>query len=376
MKKIAILGSTGSIGINTLRVAKHLKDYVKVVAIAARSNIDLIEQQVKEFSPEIVGLYDKEQALRLSKRLPHVNLVGGSEGINEIATYHNANFVVSSIVGTAGLLPTMAAISAGKDIGLANKEVLVSAGELVMKLVREKKVNLLPIDSEHSAIFQCLNEKSYVKNILLTGSGGPFRQYSQEQLESVTLEDALKHPTWSMGKKVTIDSSTLMNKGLEVIEAFWLFGIDLDKINVIIHPQSIIHSMVEFVDGSIMAQMSEPNMTVPIQYAITYPKRYHGMLKSFDFTKYSQLTFSKPDLQKFPSLRLAYESIKEAGSMPCYMNAANEVLVNRFLNKNINWCDIPRKLEILMNKHSVIKKLTIDTIISVDKMAREDAAKI
>ena len=377
MKKIALLGSTGSIGQNTLEVARHLGEEFQIVALAAKSNIDLLERQAKEFRPKIIGIYDKEPARELKKRLPTVEIVAGMEGLEAVASYGEANFVVSAITGTLGLAPTLAAIRAGKDLGLANKEALVSGGALVMSLVREKGINLLPIDSEHSAIFQCLQgeEKGSAGRLILTSSGGPFRTYTSEQLKNVSVEQALAHPTWKMGPKITIDSSTLMNKGLEVIEAHWLFDMPIEKIDVVVHPQSIIHSMVEFIDGSMLAQMSAPSMIVPIQYALTYPGRKRGLPAPFDFNKNGHLQFFRPDLEKFRCLQLAFHAVKQGGTLPCYMNAANEVLVNRFLEKQIAWHEIASKLEDLMFKHPSQSVKTLETILDVDTKARIEAAK-
>lgn len=375
MKKLAILGSTGSVGRSTLRVVQHLGERACVKALAAHSNIDLLFEQAKQFQPDLIAVFDKEGAHTLQKRLPHCTVLAGEEGLKEVATYGEVNFVVSAIVGTAGLLPTIAAIEAGKTIGLANKEVLVSAGEIVVKLAREKGVQLLPIDSEHSAIFQCLQGESNqdIKRIVLTASGGPFHTYSKKDLVDVTVEDALKHPTWKMGKKITVDSSTLMNKGLEVIEAHWLFGTSPEKIDVVIHPQSLIHSMVEFIDGSLIAQMNEPEMVNPIQYAITYPERLPGMFKTFDFSKYGCLNFALPDTSKFSCLRLAYQAMREGGTMACCMNAANEILVERFLNKEISWHEIASKLEDIMLKHSLQQDYSLEDIVYADGKAREEA---
>lgn len=377
MKQIAILGSTGSIGRNALNIARHLKKRFRVVALAARDNIDLLEQQAREFQPLIIGVFNPEKARELQKRLPGQRILAGMDGLKAVAACSEADMVISAIAGTMGLQPTIEAILAGKDIGLANKEALVSGGSLVMRLAKEKGVQLIPIDSEHSAIFQCLNgeKKSTVHRIILTSSGGPFRTWSKEQIDHVTVEQALNHPTWRMGPKVTIDSSTLMNKGLEVIEAHWLFNIELDKIEVIIHPQSIIHSLVEFNDYSMLAQMGVPNMIVPIQYAMTYPDRYPGLLSPFDFLKNSKLEFFKPDLNNFRCLALAYEAIRKGGSLPCYMNAANEVLVERFLAGKISWREIGNQLEYLMSQHSVQSVDTLEDILAVDTLAREDAAE-
>lgn len=372
-KKIAILGSTGSIGTNTLNAIRHLK--YEVAALAAHSNIDLLEQQANEFHPQLIAVYDKEQALKLQKRLPQHEIVAGMEGLEAVASFSNADFVVSAITGTLGLIPTLAAIEAGKDVGLANKEALVSGGSLVMELAKKKGVKIIPIDSEHSAIYQCLygERKESVRKIVLTASGGPFRSYSQEALNQVTANDALNHPTWKMGPKVTVDSSTLMNKGLEVIEAHFLFEIPLDKIEVIIHPQSIIHSLVEYVDNSLIAQMGYTNMIIPIQYALTHPQRQPGTFEAFDFMKQPTLQFFKPDFEKFRCLQLAYNALKEGGTLPCYMNAANEILVHRFLKGEISWTSIAIHLEKLMSSHDTQKVTSIDTVLEVDSVARKEA---
>ncbi len=378
MKRIAVLGSTGSIGKSTLAVASHLKDTINVVALAAHSNIDLLEQQALAFSPKVIAVFDKDKARELQQRLPQFIVLGGMEGLCELAAHPDVDFVVAAITGTAGLLPTLAAIRAKKNIGLANKEVLVAAGDLVTTLVKENGVDLLPIDSEHSALFQCLRgeDPKSVKRLVLTASGGPFRTFTQQELERVSLEQALKHPTWTMGAKVTIDSSTLMNKGLEMIEARWLFDKHPDEISIVVHPQSIIHSMVEYVDGSIIAQMGVTDMQLPIQYAMTFPERVSAPLPSYNFFSQPVLEFFEPDFDKFTCLRLAYESIKIAGTMPCYMNAANEVLVERFLRKELAWADISRKLEHLMQKHQVQSGTNIETILAVDSTAREEAQRI
>ncbi len=376
MRYLAILGSTGSIGKNCLAVARHLgNDAVRIVALSARHNIDLLEQQAKEFNPELVAVYDLEQARKLQQRIPHIPVIGGMEGLEAVAVQSKANLVISAISGAIGLVPTVAAIQAGKNIGFANKEVLVSGGEVVMSLVRKHAIDLIPIDSELTAIFQCLKgeDPKAVRRILITASGGPFRNFTAEQLENVTVDHALNHPNYRMGKKVTIDSSTLMNKGLEMIEAHWLFQVPLEKIEVVVHPQQIIHSMVEFVDNSMLAQMGDPDMLVPIQYAITYPQRYRGSLAPFDFLKNNTLQFSLPDMDKFRCLKLAYEAIRCGGSLPCYMNAANEILVHRFLNKEIAWNEIALKLENLMSRHNVTPIKTLQDILAVDQIAREEA---
>lgn len=376
MKKLAILGSTGSIGKNCLQVARHLgKEKVQIIAIAARSNIDLLEQQAIEFHPKLVAVYDGKEAIKLQKRIPHIPVLAGLEGLNAVAQHEEATQVISSMSGAIGLTPTIAAIQAGKNIGFANKEVLVSGGELVTSLVKKQGVELIPIDSELTAIFQCLKGETNkaVQRILITASGGPFRNFSEDQLEQVSVEQALNHPNYRMGPKVTIDSSTLMNKGLEMIEAHWLFQIPLENIEVIVHPQQIIHGMVEFNDNSILAHLCDPDMLVPIQYAITYPDRYPGSLAPFNFFKNNTLQFLSPNMDKFRCLKLAYEAIRMGGSMPCYMNAANEVLVHRFLNKEIAWRHIACHLETLMSNHVVKKVSSLEDIFAIDQIARQEA---
>ena len=379
MKRLAILGSTGSIGTSTLKIIKQYPEKFQVKALAAKQNIDLLEQQANEFHPELIAVYDKDKALELQKRLPHINVVGGMEGLQEAAAHNDVDFVVSAMTGTLGLIPTVTAIKARKKIGLANKEALVSGGSLVMSLAKENGVQLLPIDSEHSAIFQCLQgqQHSAINRLIITASGGPFRLHTDEELNKVTVECSLKHPSWMMGPKITIDCSTLMNKGLEVIEAHWLFGIPIDKIDVIVHPQSIIHSMVEFCDHGLLAQMGQPDMIVPIQYALTYPERYPiNSLKPFDFLKNGTLQFFLPDTKKFRCLQLAFDSVRTGGSMPCYMNAANEVLVERFMKRNIGWKEIGTLLETLMSRHSVQKIRSLEDVLAVDALARAESAKI
>lgn len=378
MKNISILGSTGSVGKNTLKVIKNsLSDY-KVFSLCARSNIDLLESQAKEFSPKIIAVYDEEKAKQLRKRLPNIKVLSGIEGLIEAASAKEIDFVMAAISGSIGLIPTIKALEAGKDIGLANKEILVCAGEYVMSLVRKKKLSLVPVDSEHSAIFQCLkNEKEdSVKRLVLTASGGPFFNYSKKMLMKVTAAEALSHPTYSMGSKISVDSSTLMNKGLEIIEAFFLFSIPLSSIEVVVHPQSIIHSFVEFIDGSILAQMSEPNMQLPIHYALSYPLRKKSSISSFDFIKNGKLEFFPPDIDNFRCLALAKEALTIGKSMPCYMNGVNEVLVDRFLQKEISWMDISIKLEKLISSHKIQNMLNLDEILEIDKQAKIDAATI
>jgi len=370
MKRIAILGSTGSIGCSTLEVAKHLGSQVD--GIAAHSNIDLLEEQALALSPKCIAVFDEKKAQELRSRLPEFKIVSGMEGLIEVATLPEVDFLVSAIVGAMGILPTLKGIEAGKTIGLANKEVLIAAGELIMGAAKKQNVDIIPIDSEHSAIFQCLQGEcpSGIRKLILTASGGPFLTASEKELEEITPSSALKHPTWSMGKKITIDSSTLMNKGLEVIEAKFLFDVPLEKIDVIIHPQSIVHSLVEFVDGSLLSQMGEHDMKIPIQYAMTYPKREKGIVPCFDFTKYSKLEFFTPEWEKFPCLGLAFEAAKEGGTLPCFMNAANEVLVHRFLEGKIDWIEIGKKLETLMSAHNAQPQENLSVLFEVDEMAR------
>ena len=378
MKKLAIFGSTGSVGSSTLRIVQHLPDCFSVSVLVANSNIDRLAEQIQTFNPELVVVFDKQKAGVLKQQFPFQKIVSGEQGLEDAATHSSVDFVVMAIVGTRALKPTLKALEAGKPVGLASKEVLVAAGELVRALSLTRGVPLLPLDSEHSALFQCLENKKLadVRRLILTASGGPFRCRTLEQLARVTVDEALAHPTWNMGSKVTIDSSNLMNKGLEIIEARWLFDIPPEKIDIIVHPQSIIHSFVEFIDGSILAQLSEPDMIYPIQYALSYPDRKEGMFPSFDFAKNATLEFFSPDYQKFPALTLVYESLKLGGSAPCYMNAANEVLVSRFLNKEISWLAIVQKLEKLLDRHQVIHADKIETVLTIDKEARREALLI
>lgn len=377
MKNISILGSTGSIGTSTLSVIRHLPERLRVTALAANSNIDLLESQAREFSPEIIAVYDKEKARELQRRLPGMKVLGGLEGLLAVATHSSVDMVISAMTGTVGLKPTLEAISAGKDIALANKEVLVAGGELVMRRVKEKGVSLIPVDSEHSALFQCLNgeNRAAIRRLILTASGGPFRTWSNDQLQKITVDEALNHPTWRMGPKVTIDCSTLMNKGLEVIEAYWLFGVPVNQISVLVHPQSTIHSMVEFVDNSLIAQLGRTDMKIPIQYAMTYPDRLPGLFEPFDFTKNGTLQFFEPDYNRFRCLSLAFQALETGGTLACYMNAANEVLVQRFLERQFGWTEIATKLESLMSKHDIQKMTSVEDIYAVDAQARGEAAK-
>jgi len=376
MEKVVVLGSTGSIGQNTLRVLSHLSERFRVVGLAAKSRIDLLEEQAIRFSPEMIAVYDVEGARILQQRLPHIRVVSGVEGLCAVAALEGADILVSALTGTIGILPTLAAIDAGcKRVALANKEVLVSAGQLIREKVAEKGCELLPIDSEHSALFQCLNGKDpqFLRRLILTASGGPFWGCDPQDMERITPQQALAHPTWNMGPKVTIDCSTLMNKGLEVIEAHFLFNVPVDNIEVVIHPQSIIHSMVEWIDGSIIAQMSAPHMIIPIQYALTHPDRCPGLLPAFDFSQHARLEFHKPCMQRFPCLRLAFEALRCQGSAPCFLNAVNEVLVERFLQGKISWKEIVTKLETLFAKHRVQKEVTLESILEIDREARKEA---
>lgn len=378
MKKIALLGSTGSIGVSTLKIVDANPQAFCVSALAAHSNISLLAQQIRRFHPQIVCVYEEKGAKKLKNEFPNLRIVSGEEGLEEIVSLDCVDFVVMAIVGMQALKPTIHAINAGKPIGLASKEVLVSAGEFVQHLAGQNKVPLIPIDSEHSALFQCLQGKNVreVRRVILTASGGPFRNYSLKQLEKVSVEEALAHPTWHMGKKVTIDSSTLVNKGLEMIEARWLFDLPPEKIDVVIHPQSLIHSFVEFIDGSMLAQMNEPDMVFPIQYALTYPDRIQGLYPPFDFTKNSRLEFDSPDYTRFPALKLAWRAIELGTSFPCYFNAANEVLVDRFLKHEIRWSEIALCLDRLLEKHTSTPLDSLQTIFSVDREARSEAGSI
>lgn len=374
MKNIAILGSTGSIGTQTLDVARNNKD-IKVVALSAGSNIELLEDQIREFSPSLVSVADEKNAKLLRKNLEGtgVRVLFGMEGLIELAQHPDSDMVVTAVVGMMGLRPTVAAINAGKDIALANKETLVTAGHIIMPLAKEKNVRILPVDSEHSAILQCLTgeDQKEISKIILTASGGPFRGKTIEQMKDVKLEDALKHPNWSMGKKITIDSATMVNKGLEVIEAKWLFGLAAEDIEVVVQPQSVIHSMVEFVDGGIMAQLGTPDMRLPIQYAIYYPHRRTLGGQRLDFKTLKQITFEEPDLENFRGLALAFEALKSGGSMTTVYNAANELAVTKFLKKEINFLDIVTMIEQAMKAHKVIENPDIDQILNTEEQTYE-----
>ena len=374
MKKIAILGSTGSIGTQTLEVVEQNRD-LQVTALAAGSNVRLMEQQIRRFSPALACMGDEEKAreLRTLTKDLNVRITSGMEGLLEVAAEPQSEILVTAIVGMIGIRPTIAAIEAGKDIALANKETLVTAGRLIMPLAKEKNVKILPVDSEHSAIFQCMNgeDKRAVRKILLTASGGPFRGWSKEQLSNVQPEDALKHPNWSMGKKITIDSSTMVNKGLEVMEAKWLFGVDLDQIQVVVQPQSVIHSMVEFEDGAVMAQLGTPDMKLPIQYALYYPERRFLPGERLDFAKLGKISFEEPDLLVFRGLSLAYQAGREGGSIPTVYNAANEYAVAKFLGRKISYPAIIEMIESAMESHHRIMQPKVEEILAAEQETYE-----
>lgn len=371
MKKIAILGSTGSIGTQTLDVVREHSDELQVVALAAGTNKERLKEQIKEFHPKLVSLSDEKKAQELKEELAgeQVEVVCGMEGLIEVAGVDSADVVVTAVVGMMGILPTMEAIKKGKDIALANKETLVTAGHLIIPMAKEYGVSILPVDSEHSAIFQSLQgePKAALDKILLTASGGPFRGKSAELLETVTLEAALNHPNWSMGPKITIDSSTMVNKGLEVMEAKWLFGVDYSQIEVVIQPQSIIHSMVQYVDGAIIAQLGTPDMRVPIEYALFYPERRSLSGDRLDFSKLSQITFEKPDYKVFRGLSLAIEVGKTGGTMPTVFNAANERAVAKFLKGEIKYTDIVRSIEKCMDAHKVSAHPDLEEILATEQ---------
>ena len=374
MKKIAILGSTGSIGTQTLEGVRENQD-IEVCALAAGSNIARLEQQIREFRPRLAAVWSEEKARELRIRtadLP-VEIVSGMEGLIQVAVLEEAEILVTAIVGMIGLRPTIAAIKAGKDIALANKETMVTAGHIIMPLAKEHKVSILPVDSEHSAIFQSLqgNEGNKIQKILLTASGGPFRGKKQEDLLNVTVEDALRHPNWSMGRKITIDSSTLVNKGLEVIEAKWLFGVDVDQIQVVIQPQSVIHSMVEYEDGAVMAQLGTPDMKLPIQYALYYPDRRYLPGERLDFWTLSHLDFGKPDLDTFYCLALAYEAGRAGGTLPTVFNAANELAVKKFLLKEIKYLEIMEIIEDCMRAHKNRPNPSLEEILEAEAATYE-----
>lgn len=374
MKNIAILGSTGSIGTQTLEIVRANPD-LRAVALAAGSDVKKMEEQVREFKPLIAGMWSEEAALDLKSRIADLptKVVSGMEGLLQIAVMQEAQVLVTAIVGMIGIRPTIAAIEAGKDIALANKETLVTAGHIIMPLAKKCGVSILPVDSEHSAIFQSMNgePKNRVSRILLTASGGPFRGKTKEELAKMQVEDALKHPNWSMGRKITIDSSTLVNKGLEVMEAKWLFDVGLDRIQVVVHPQSIIHSAVEYTDGAIIAQMGVPDMKLPIQYALFYPDRRPMEGRRVDFFELGQITFEKPDMETFDGLRLAYQAASAGGSMPTVFNAANEKAVGLFLERRIKYLEITELIEESMAQHKVLDNPDVGQILETEKEVYE-----
>lgn len=378
-EKLAILGSTGSIGTSTLEVVRGQKEQFEVVSLAAGTNVELMVQQILEFRPRVASMATKEAAERVQVEVgTQTKVYWGEEGLLEVATHPEATYLVSALVGSQGLRPTLSAIQAGKKIGLANKETLVTAGHIVTQAAQKAGVPLLPIDSEHSAIFQCLNGEQIgeVERLIITASGGSFRDRSRTQLEGVTVAEALNHPNWSMGAKITIDSATMMNKGLEVIEAHWLFGFDYDHIDVLIHPQSIIHSLVEFRDGAVMAQLGTPDMKVPIQYALTYPHRYPVQTTRLDLVKIAKLDFRAPDFERFKALRLAFDAGRAGGTSTTVLNAANEVAVARFLREDIPFLAIDEIVEQTLEKHNTIANPSLEVITEADQWARDFAASL
>lgn len=377
MKKILVLGSTGSIGVNALNVIRNFKDKFQVAGLTVNSNIQQLENQVEEFNPEFVVIRDSKRADEFKKK-NKIKILSGNNGLIEAAASYNYDIIIGAMVGFAGLAPTIEAIKRGKRIALANKETLVVAGELITKMVRESGAEIIPVDSEHSAIYQCLVGENLieVEKLILTASGGPFLNKDRSFLEKATVTEALNHPNWKMGSKITIDSASMMNKGLEVIEAHWLFGLEADKIEVVIHPQSIIHSMVQFVDGSIKAQLGLPDMKLPIQYALSFPERFENNFARTDFPKLNTLTFFEPDLKKFECLDLAFNALKTGGTAPCILNAANEVAVDKFLNKKIRFSRIPEIINESLNKIVNHFDPDLETIFECDKQTREFALSL
>lgn len=381
MRTISILGSTGSIGCNTLKVVEFLQTpKFRVAALGAGRNIEKLAEQIVRFNPEMVAVENEACAENLLKELHKLNSKAprielGEKGLIEVATHEESDTIVSATVGAVGFIPTLRALENGKRVALANKETLVMAGELMTKTARENRAEILPVDSEHNALHQCLRgeKRSEIKRLILTASGGPFRTKSKEAIENATRAEALNHPNWKMGDKVTIDSATLMNKGLEVIEAHWLFGFDADEISVVVHPQSVIHSLVELVDGSIIAQLGVTDMRHAIQYALTFPDREPSELEPLDLAKLSQLNFEEPDLDKFPCLALAYRALRTGGTLPAAMNAANEIAVQAFLDDKIRLSEIPKIIESVMNKHETKSAASLQVILEADKSARAQA---
>lgn len=379
MKRIAILGSTGSIGRQTLEVIAHHPERFQAVALAAGYNIDLLQQQVEQFKPRLVSVATSEMAKELRERIPaSVDIVHGIAGLKDVASCSDAEFVMSALVGSRGLAPTISAIKSGKRIGLANKETLISAGHIITKLVAEHQVSLIPVDSEHSAIYQCMNgeKRQEVSRLIITASGGSFRDRTREQLHGVTVEQALAHPNWSMGAKITIDSATMVNKGLEVIEAHWLFDMPYDQIEVVIHPQSIIHSLVEFVDYSVIAQLGYPDMRVPIQYALSLPDRLPSPAQAMNLLDITRLDFQKMDMERFPCLQMAYDSGRTGGTAPTVFNAANEIAVSRFLQSEIEFLQIEAIIYDVLARHSTVTDPTLEEITTADLWAREEAKRL
>ena len=374
MKKILILGSSGSIGVNTLNVVRDFPDKFRVVGLTVNSRIDVLEQQIKEFNPEFVVVTDESKAKELKAKVDNLcDVLSGNDELLKAASKRDYDILLGSIVGFAGLAPTLEAIRRGKRIALANKETLVVAGELVTKLVLENNAEIIPVDSEHSAIYQCLvgENLNEVEKLILTASGGPFLNKDKSFFENATVDEALNHPNWKMGSKITIDSATLMNKGLEVIEAYWLFGLPVEKIDVVVHPQSIVHSMVQFIDGSIKAQLGLPDMKLPIQYALTFPERFKNNFERTDLPAINNLTFFKPDFNKFECLKLAFDVLKAGGSAPCILNAANEIAVDKFINKKIKFSQISQLISKALDKIENHSDPDIETIFECDKKTRE-----
>lgn len=380
MKRIAVLGSTGSIGTQTLEIVRNNGDALEVTALAASSNVALMEAQIREFRPRLAVMWSAQAAEELRLRVADcpVRVVQGMDGLLEIASMPEAEVLVTAIVGMIGIKPTIEAIRAGKDIALANKETLVCAGHIIMPLARERGVSILPVDSEHSAIFQSLNgePKGKISRILLTASGGPFRGWNRERLAGVQVEDALKHPNWAMGRKITIDSSTLVNKGLEVMEAKWLFGVEPSQIQVVVHPQSIIHSMVEYIDGAVIAQLGVPDMKLPIQYALFYPDRKAMRDNRVDFFSLGSLTFEEPDMETFYGLKLAYRALEQGGSMPTVYNAANERAVALFLERRIGYLQIPELIQRCMEHHEVMRQPGVEEILAAEQSVYDYISEI
>ena len=377
-KKIAILGSTGSIGTQALQVIEEHPDLYEAYALTANNQVELLAEQARKFKPAVVVIANEAKYLQLKEMLSDlpIQVYAGSDALCDVVQATSIDVVLASMVGYAGLRPTINAIKAGKEIALANKETLVVAGELITELAAQYHTPILPVDSEHSAIFQCLESDNPLEKIILTASGGPFRTFSMEQLHHVTKEQALKHPNWDMGAKITIDSATMMNKGFEVIEAKWLFGVRPEQIEVVVHPQSVIHSMVQFEDGAVKAQLGVPDMRLPIQYAFSYPKRIASSFDRLDFTQMTTLTFEQPDTEKFRCLALAYEALNQGGNMACIVNAANEIAVSAFLKEKISFVEISKLIEQTMNKVSFIKNPTYDDYVETDTEARKIAEKL